>query len=105
MTPSTILTAVRLGESALRKHHASLRLLWAKFGAAIASARKARGMSRACLGRNLGYTGQMIALLERNDRQWPMAKAEKAVHLLQRPVQWPDAGRPCPTPRRYLHPL
>ena len=98
MTPSTILSAVRLGESALRKHHASLRLLWAKFGIAIASARNARGMSRSALGRKLGYTGQMIALLERNERHWPMAKAEKAVHLLQRPEQWPDCGRP-PTGR------
>jgi len=94
VTPSHILSALRIGTAYLRKQHKALDILWGKFGLAVAESRKARKMSRAALGRKLGYTGQMIALLERNERQWPMAKAEKAVRLLQRPEQWPDAGRP-----------
>lgn len=93
MTPSSILTAIRLGETALSKKRAALLILWKKFGAEIASKRRAKGWSQGRLGKHLGYSGQMVALLEAGDRTWPMDKAEKAVRLMTRVEQWPDGGK------------
>ncbi len=92
MTPSSILTAIRLGETALNNRHQALLALWKKFGAEIANKRRAKGWSQGRLGKHLGYSGQMVALLEAGERTWPMDKAEKAVRLMTRPVQWPDGG-------------
>jgi DNA-binding XRE family transcriptional regulator len=92
MTPDHILSAIRLGEATLNKQHGAVTLLWRKFGAEIKARRAARNMSQAQLGKHLGYSGQMVALLEKGSRIWPMKKAERAVAVLTRPVQWPDAA-------------
>ncbi len=94
MTPSSILTAVRMGESVLRDKHAAIDILWHKFGVAVRAARRARGISLKAFAIDLGYTSStMAAMLESGDRRWPAGKAERAVQLLKRPEQWPDAGR------------
>lgn len=90
MTPAVILSAVRLGESALRAKHAALTALWKKFGASIRHTREARCMSRARLAKALGITTAMMGMLEGGKRSWRMARAEKAARLLARPEQWPD---------------
>lgn len=97
MKPAAILTAVRLGERVLRDHHAAIDVLWRKFGIAIRSARRARRMSLKSFAVRLGYTSStMVAMLEAGERRWPVGKAEKAVAMLNRPEQWPDAGRAHP---------
>jgi ribosome-binding protein aMBF1 (putative translation factor) len=93
VTPSSILTAVRLGESALRAEHAALNLLWKRFGAAVRREREARSISRPHFASQLGVTAAMLGMMESGDRAWPMERAEKAAKLLSRPEQWPDAGR------------
>lgn len=97
MTPKTILSAVRMGELVLRDKHAAIDALWRKFGIAIRAARRARGISLKAFAIDLGYTSStMVALLEAGERRWPAGKAERAVQLLNRPEQWPDAGSPKP---------
>jgi len=97
VTPSTILSAVRLGERVLRDKHKAVDLLWRRFGVAIRSERRKRRISLKSFARHLGYTSAtMVAMLEAGDRRWPAGKAEKAVAILKRPEQWPDAGRPHP---------
>jgi ribosome-binding protein aMBF1 (putative translation factor) len=93
MTPQIILTAVRLGQDALRDQHAVIKGLWKQFGASVKRTRLARRISRKALARHLRCTTAMIGLMENGQRPWKMERAEKAVRLLNRPEQWPDAGR------------
>lgn len=94
MSPQSILTAVRMGESALRDRHKAIDILWRKFGQSVRAARRARGISLKAFAIDLGYTSStMAAMLEAGERRWPAGKAERAVQLLKRPEQWPDAGR------------
>lgn len=94
MNPTTILTAVRLGQSALNDRHAALSALWRHFGAAIRRERKARGITQRAFARRLRRTPAMLGYMESGKRTWPMPLAEKAARMLSRPEQWPDAGRP-----------
>lgn len=57
------------------------------FGRYIARTRR---ISRSAFARKLGITGAMLALMERGDRRWPMARAKLAVKLLTRREDWPD---------------
>jgi ribosome-binding protein aMBF1 (putative translation factor) len=95
MTAPTILTAIRMGESVLRKKHVALDLLWRKFGHEIRTQRKTRRMTLAMLAHKLGFSTQMVIYLERGERNWPKDSPEKAISILKlkRPAQWPDAGR------------
>lgn len=93
MTPRSILTAVRLGQSVLRAEHKALDILWGKFGQAVRRERKSRGISPTVFASRLGVTPTMLSYMERGKRAWGMKRAEKVVSLLVRPEQWPDAGR------------
>jgi ribosome-binding protein aMBF1 (putative translation factor) len=93
VTPLTILTAVRMGQSALSDRHAALAALWRHFGASVRRARKERGISTKAFAKRLRRTPAMLQMMETGKRSWPMPMAEKAARMLTRPVQWPDAGR------------
>lgn len=90
MTAPVILSAIRLGQTALDAKHAALGLLWKKFGTSIRQARRARKISLKRFAACMGYTAAMVAMLESGTRRWPMKKAELAVKLMTRREQWPD---------------
>jgi ribosome-binding protein aMBF1 (putative translation factor) len=92
-SPATILTAIKIGESILRKEHKAMDNLWQLFGASVRSKRALRGWSQARLGRALGCSPQMIAAMESGERAWTKVRAALAAKLLARPEQWPDGGR------------
>lgn len=93
MTPSTILSAVRMGQSAFNERHKALDLLWRQFGSAIRSERIKRGWTPRVFARKLNRTAAMLGMMETGKRRWPMDLAEKACRLLKKPEQWPDAGK------------
>lgn len=92
--PVVILSAIRIGEANLRDRHAAVLSLWRKFGLSVRSARRDRKYSQKAFAIDLGVSSAMLAMMESGSRKWPAQRAEKAVHLLRRPVQWPDGGRP-----------
>jgi ribosome-binding protein aMBF1 (putative translation factor) len=93
MTPSTILTAIRIGEHALNKHHKALVSLWRKFGAAVRSERRRRGISVASLAKQLGVSSAFVCMMESGARPWTVQKAEKVIGVLgTRHPMFPD----CP---------
>lgn len=93
MTPAHILSAVRLGKSILAHKHASLRDLWKKFGQSVRCERHRKKITQKDFAKRIGCTAAMLYMMEKGVRPWPMKRAEKAVKLLTRPVQWPDGGK------------
>lgn len=90
MTPPVILTAIRLGLSALSHKHAAVDGLWRKFGAALRADRKRRKIPLKKMARGLGISPTYMSYLESGKREWSVARAELAVKLLTRREQWPD---------------
>lgn len=91
--PVVILSAIRIGEANLRDRHAALKALWRQFGLSVRSDRRERKYSQKAFAIDLGVSSTMLAMMESGVRTWPSQRAEKAVQLLKRPEQWPDAGR------------
>lgn len=90
MTPPVILSAIRLGLTALSHKHESVGALWKRFGAAIRSDRKRRKIPLKVFARDLGCSTTMVSYLEAGSREWTVERAELAVKLLTRREQWPD---------------
>ncbi len=90
MTPPVILTAIRLGHSALDEKHAALNILWAKFGRAIRADRRRRKIRLKDFARGMGISPTYASYLESGKREWSIPRAELAVKLLTRREQWPE---------------
>lgn len=93
MKSADLLASIRADEVRLRDRQADLRAKWVRFGRAVRAERKARGASLKAFSIDLGRTSQMVIMMELGSRAWPAGIAERAVQLLKRPEQWPDAGR------------
>lgn len=90
MSPSRILSAIHLGQTALDAKHAALGFLWRKFSACIRSERRRRKIKLKDFASGLGVTPTMAAYMEGGIRPWGTKRAELAVKLLTRREQWPD---------------
>ena len=89
-TPFHILNLIRVNTVQHKKAAKDIDRLWKDFGVAIRQQRKAKKVKLAVFAQALGYTTAMITYMERGDRHWPIAKAQKAVSLLSRGDRWPD---------------
>ncbi len=83
MTPTRILTAIEIGQSALDNKHSALGMLWRKFAASVRSERKRLGISMVDFAGRLDYSPAMLGMLETGKRVWPLEKAKLAAEILK----------------------
>lgn len=93
MTPFSILATIRLRETACAHKESEMNKLWKQFGSEVRAARKRRKIGLNDMAARLGVTAALVAMMESGKRSWGTKRAEKVVHILCRPEQWPDAGR------------
>lgn len=95
MTPSALLSEIRSGHAAADKMDTGITALWAEFSMAVRRTRKERGFTIAEFASHMGISAAYCSMLEIGTRDWDMEKAELAVRILRRGVEWPD----CPHKR------
>jgi hypothetical protein len=87
---SSILASIKLRLSKARAAESGLVKDWQRFGVQLREERKRRKIKRAVFADLLGFTPTMLSYLEHGSRKWSLDKAELAVRLLTRRVQWPE---------------
>lgn len=87
---SSILASIKLRLAKARAAETATVEDWKRFGKQLREERKRRKIKRAVFADLLGYTPTMLSYLEHGTRKWALDKAELAVRLLTRRVQWPN---------------